>query len=174
VRIVSVKASFAPLTVFSDSGGAGERFSPVLVSKSSACLRPGKSTAQLPCTSPSATASAEAARLMDAQHTAPPAACRKSSSIVPGTRLLDSGRSTKSAIWLPEVSPSRKKTVTVCPPASTRRSTRSAAPPNSARTASALGSVMRIPPFSVILPVKRKKYAEQSGLHISRACGNIC
>ena len=36
MRIVSVNASFAPLTVLSDSGADGPRFSPVFVSKQSA------------------------------------------------------------------------------------------------------------------------------------------
>ena len=46
MRMVSVKASFAPLTVFSDSGADGPRRVSVFVSKQSAAPVPGKTTAQ--------------------------------------------------------------------------------------------------------------------------------
>jgi len=46
MRMVSVKASFAPLTVFSDSGADGPRRVSVFVSKQSAAPVPGKTTTQ--------------------------------------------------------------------------------------------------------------------------------
>ena len=49
-RTVSTKPSLAPLTVFSTSGGAGERLSEVLASKAMAPTS-GNSTTQKPLTS---------------------------------------------------------------------------------------------------------------------------
>ena len=71
VRTVSVKASFAPLTVLSASGADGARFSPVFVSKQSASASPGNTTTQKPFTSFSAALSASPARETAAHQTAP-------------------------------------------------------------------------------------------------------
>ena len=108
IRIVSVNASFAPLTVFSLSGAEGPRRVPLLASKQSALASPGKTTTQYPCVSLSAAASAESASSHTAHQTAPRCACAYNSSGVPGRRFSISGRTTKSEMSLPDVMPSRK------------------------------------------------------------------
>lgn len=101
IRIVSVNASFAPLTVFSLSGAEGPRRVPLLASKQSALASPGKTTTQYPCVSLSAAASAESASSHTAHQTAPRCACAYNSSGVPGRRFSISGRTTKSEMSLP-------------------------------------------------------------------------
>ena len=127
MRIVSVNASFAPLTVLSDSGADGPRFSPVFVSKQSASVSPGNSTTQKPFTSFSAAAAASFARETEAHQTAPVSACSSSVCRSSARRFSRSGRSTSSAMSPPEVSPSIKKAVSLLPHAPTVCSSKSAA-----------------------------------------------
>ena len=65
VRTVSVKASLAPLTVFSTSGEEMDRFSPVLTSKATASPSEN-STTQKPFTSIDAAPSRSSTRLATA------------------------------------------------------------------------------------------------------------
>ena len=79
IRIVSVNASFAPLTVFSCSPARRAAPRPALGLEAERLGQPGKTTTQYPCVSLSAAASAESASSHTAHQTAP----RCASHIIP-------------------------------------------------------------------------------------------
>ena len=156
VRSVSVNASFAPLTVFSVSGGDGLRFSPVFTSQPSAFPLFGNKITQKPFTSSSAACCVDSGSFTDAHQTPPCSARVYKTSSRASSVICASGRTTCSAISPPDVSPSRNNTVSSCPPQRTFRVSKSAASSNCA--VSARPSTIAFHLVGIIVPPSGKNY----------------
>ena len=138
------------------SGGDGLRFSPVFTSQPSAFPLFGNKITQKPFTSSSAACCVDSGSFTDAHQTPPCSARVYKTSSRASSAICASGRSTCSAMSLPDVSPSRNNTVSSCPPQRTFRVSKSAASSNCA--VSARPSTIAFHLVGIIVPPSGKNY----------------